>query len=223
MNPDCDMIILCTHNDGGVGKTTLAIHATGALQSQLGRILLIDCDDQADSWQFYADGIPRKSKDVLVKDEISLIWNNNRESIKRLTKPEQYDHVVLDMDSPLQNTVKLIVDNEPDLVLVPVNTSQAVKALRNLPRTLSVIGQLEAKTGASPRTIVVPLGVDPNDIREAMAQATDKPSRCLIAPPMPDLQQEMQVALYQDKKYIWNYPGHENLQTYFYSLLFLES
>jgi len=84
------MIILCTHNDGGVGKTTLAVHAVGALQSQLGRILLIDCDDQADSWQFYSDGIPKKLEDVLVKDDISLIWNKNRESIKRLAKPEQY-------------------------------------------------------------------------------------------------------------------------------------
>ena len=148
------MIILCTHNDGGVGKTTLAIHAIGALQFQLGRILLIDCDDQADSWQFYSDGIPKKLKDVLIKDDISLIWNKDRESIKRLTKPEQYDHIVLDVDSPLQNTVKLIVDNEPDVVLVPVNKSQEIKALRNLPRTLSVIAQLEAKTGIALRVIV---------------------------------------------------------------------
>ncbi len=218
-----DMIILCTHNDGGVGKTTLAVHAVGALQSQLGRILLIDCDDQADSWQFYADGIPKKLKDVLVKDDISLIWNKNRESIKRLAKLEQYDHVVLDVDSPLQNTVKLIVDNEPDLVLVPVNKSQAIKALRNLPRTLSVIAQLETKTGASPRTIVVPLGINPDDVSAAVAQSSDKPSRCLVAPPMPDVQQEMQVAIYQDKRYIWDYSGYENLQDYFCSLLFLEN
>ena len=216
------MIILCTHNDGGVGKTTLAVHAIGALQSQLGRILLIDCDDQADSWQFYADGIPKKLKDVLVKDDISLISNKNRESIKRLAKPEQYDHIVLDVDSPLQNTVKLIIDNEPDLVLVPLNKSQAVKALRNLPRTLSVIAQLETKTGASPRTILVPLGIDPNDISEVISQTVKKPSRCIIAPPMPDVQQEMQVAIYKDKKYIWEYPGHENLQEYFCSLLLLE-
>jgi chromosome partitioning protein len=217
------MIILCTHNDGGVGKTTLAIHAVGALQSQLGRILLIDCDDQADSWQFFADSIPQKLKDILIKDEISIIWNKNRESIQRLTKPEQYDHIILDMDSPLQNTVKLILDNEPDLILVPVNKSQEIKALRNLPRTLSVIAQLETKTGNSPRTMVVPLGIDPNHINEALAQTLEKPSRCLIAPPLADLQREMQLAIYQDKRYIWNYPGYEYLQQYFCSLLSLES
>jgi chromosome partitioning protein len=216
------MIILCTHNDGGVGKTSLAVHVAGVLQAELGRILLIDCDDQADSWQFYADGIPKQLKDVLVKDDISLIWNKDRESLKRLVKPEQYDHIVLDVDSPLQNTVKLIVDNQPDLVLVPVNKSQEIKALRNLPRTLSVIAQLENKTGTSPRTIVVPLGISPDGIQKAMTQITEKPSQCLVAPPMPDLQQQMQAAIYQDKQYIWNYAGYEDLQSYFRTLLSLE-
>lgn len=216
------MIILCTHNDGGVGKTTLAVHVTGALQFQLGRTLLVDCDDQADSWQFYAEGVPQKLKDVLVKDDISLIWNKNRESIKRLAKPEQYDHIVLDIDSPLQNTVKLIVDNQPDLVLIPVNVSQEVKALRNLPRTLSVIAQLEAKTGASSRTIIVPLGVDPNVIGKTINEVKEKPSRWLVAPPMPDVQQQMQVAIYKEKKYIWEYAGYEEMQDYFCSLLQLE-
>jgi chromosome partitioning protein len=216
------MIILCTHNDGGVGKTSLAVHVAGVLQAELGRILLIDCDDQADSWQFYAEGIPKKLKDVLVKDDISLIWNKDRESLKRLANPEQYDHIVLDVDSPLENTVKLIVDNQPDLVLVPVNKSQEIKALRNLPRTLSVIAQLENKTGASPRTVIVPLGISPDGIQKAMTQITEKPSQCLVAPPMPDLQQQMQAAIYQDKQYIWNYTGYEDLQSYFRTLLSLE-
>ena len=39
------MIVLCTHNDRGVGKTTLALHVAGSLQTKLSRILLIDCDD----------------------------------------------------------------------------------------------------------------------------------------------------------------------------------
>ena len=40
------IIVLCTHNDGGVGKTTLALHVAGSLQTKLSRILLIDCDDR---------------------------------------------------------------------------------------------------------------------------------------------------------------------------------
>ncbi len=105
------MIILCTHNDGGVGKTTLAVHATGALISQLGRVLLIDCDDQADSWQFYTGRTPGKPKELVTKENITVVWNKSRESLRKLAKLQQYDHFVLDIDSPLQNTVQTILAN----------------------------------------------------------------------------------------------------------------
>ncbi|MEB3339006.1 MAG: ParA family protein [Leptolyngbyaceae bacterium] len=213
------MIILCTHNDGGVGKTTLAVHAVGALRSQLGRILLIDCDDQADSWQFYGEELPKKLKDVLIQEDLLVIWNKSREPIKRLAKPEQYDHVVLDLDSPLQNTVKIILDNQPDIVLVPVNRSQEIKALRNLPRTLAVLSQLESKTGAELKTIVVPLGVKAEKVSQVVQSMENRPTQCLTAPELPDLQQLMQVAIYEDKKYIWEYPGYEHLKDYFCTLL----
>ena len=39
------IIVLCTHNGGGVGKTTFAFHVAGGLQTKLSRTLLIDCDD----------------------------------------------------------------------------------------------------------------------------------------------------------------------------------
>ncbi len=110
------MIILCTHNDGGVGKTTLAVHSAGVLISQLDRTLLIDCDDQADSWQFYTGREPSKLNDIDIEDNRTVISNKNRASIKKLAKPQQYDHVVLDIDSPLQNTVQVIIGNDPDLI-----------------------------------------------------------------------------------------------------------
>jgi len=92
------LIILCTHNDGGVGKTTLAVHVAGILLSQLNRTLLIDCDDQADFWQFYTGKTPIKSQDLNTQDNITIICNKDRKSIRGLAKPQQYDHVVLDKD-----------------------------------------------------------------------------------------------------------------------------
>lgn len=213
------MIILCTHNDGGVGKTTLAIHATGALASEPSRILLIDCDDQADSWQFYAGRVPKKQLELVTKDNISVIWNKKRESLKRLAKPEQYDHVVLDIDSPLQNTVQIIVDTQPKLILVPINKSQEKKALRNLHRTLAVVFQLESKAGSYPEVIIVPMGVKEERISQVFQKIENKPTQCRIAAEMPDLQEQMQLAIYEDRKYIWDYEGHEHLREYFYSLI----
>jgi chromosome partitioning protein len=213
------MIILCTHNDGGVGKTTLAVHVAGALQTKPSRILLIDCDDQADFWQFYSSDLPRQNKDVFFKDNISVVWNRKREAIRRLAKPEQYDHIVLDMDSSLQNSVEMIVGSQPNLVLVPVNASQKVKALRNLSRTLAVIAQLAEKTGNAPRTVIVPLGVKQAEVMPILQQAKLQGFPWEVAPEMPNLQDEMQIAIYQDRQYIWQYPDHADLLDYFISLL----
>lgn len=215
------MIILCTHNDGGVGKTTLAVHAAGVLISQLDRTLLIDCDDQADFWQFYAARTPSKLKDIDIQDNRTIIWNKNRDSIKKLAKPQQYDHVVFDIDSPLQNTVQVIIGNDQELILIPVNKSQKTKALRNLPKTLKVISQLESKAGFAPKVIIVPLGI-PEDAVLKVVQKIDidkKPKQCEIAAEMPDVQEQMQLAVYEDRQYIWDYEGYEDLYDYFCEIL----
>lgn len=223
------MKILCTHNDGGVGKTTLAVHAVGALLSEMGgigRILLIDCDDQADSWQFYVGELPQCPKDfqsIGEYEEVSVIWNPDRDSIRRLTKPEQYDHIVLDIDSPLENTATTIIQDNPDLILVPVNQSQKVKALRNLPRTLQVVANIESKGGFTPTVRIVPLGVERERVLQVVEKCEKKPFNCTVADEMPNLQEEMQNALYQDKDYIWNYDGYKEYEDYFSELLDIDN
>lgn len=214
------MIILCTHNDGGVGKTTLAVHATGVLTSQSGRTLLIDCDDQSDSWQFYAGRIPNFAKELLIiEDNLSIIENQKREKIASLVDIGEYDNIVIDIDSPLRNTVQTIIQNDPEIVLVPINKAGRPKALRNLPRTLSVIAKLESKSGYSPEVIIVPLGVEQNAISEVVEKIQTKPQVCRVAPPMRNLQEEMACAVYEERKHIWNYEGCEDLYDYFCSLL----
>lgn len=213
------MKILCTHNNGGVGKTTLAIHAVGVLRSQLGRLLLIDCDDQADSWQFYVDRLPNDQELETVDDRLSVISNSKRKSIKKIAKKNKYDRVVLDMDSPLSDTVQAIIQDNPDIVLIPVNKSQEVKALRNLPRTLEVIYQMELNLGFQPEVKVVPLGVARERVVDAVENSENLPTNCKVATEMPDVQEQMQTAIYADRKYIWEYPGYEDLLNYFLSLL----
>lgn len=148
------MIILYTHNDEGVGKTTLAVHIAGVLLNKGDSVLLVDCDDRADFWQFFTDRLPSRSQDTFLVENSTVIWNKKRDSIKKQADLNTYDHVVLDIDSPLQNTVQVILGDDPDIILVPINKSQKVKALRNLPRTLNVISQLESKTDSNPQVII---------------------------------------------------------------------
>lgn len=113
------MKVLCTHNNGGVGKTTLAVHIAGLLLEQGSDVLMIDCDEQADFWQFFARGKqPEKNKDYHRLGDSIVVWNKKRESVKDIAKPEEYNHVVLDIDTPLAHTVQVIIGSQPDLVLV---------------------------------------------------------------------------------------------------------
>lgn len=215
------MKILCTHNDGGVGKTTLAVHAAGVLIDQLTRTLLVDCDDQADFWQFYAGQNPKQDKDVYIDNTTTIIRNKNRTSIKKLVNPLDYEHIILDMDSPLQNTVQLIVGNDPDLILVPINKSQKDKSLRNLPRILQVIARIESKAGYLPKVFIIPLGISRNDIFEVV-QTIDyknKPKNYDIASEIRDVQEQMQKAIYKDRKYIWDYEGYEDIYDLFFEIV----
>lgn len=216
------MIILCTHNDGGVGKTTLAVHIAGVLLNRGDSVLLVDCDDQADLWQFFTKGqIPTKLQDSYKVENSKVIWNKDKKSIKKEANPIYFDHVVLDIDSPLQNTVQVILGNEPDLILVPINASQKNKALRNLPRTLKVFCQLESKTGSNPQVIIVPLGITAKSVEDVVSKilSNDKPKSCRIAPEMENLQNEIQDATYQNYEYIWEKESYAELFDYFLALL----
>lgn len=55
-----------------------------------------------------------------------------------------------------------------------------------------------------------------------MSAAELKPHACEVAQPMPNLEDLMQVALYQDRQYIWQYEGHEHLKSYFRHLIGME-
>ncbi|WP_254434559.1 ParA family protein [Aphanizomenon sp. UHCC 0183] len=149
------------------------------------------------------------------------MYNERREAIPKELPKGQYDHIVLDINSPLKNTVQTIVGNDPDLILVPVNKSQKIKALRNLPRTLKVIAQLETKAGYTPQVIIVPLGISQSSIYDIVDRLEDdlKPRKYKVADEMYDCQEEMQSAIYKDRKYIWNYEGLEHLYDYFVDLL----
>ncbi|MDM8560666.1 AAA family ATPase [Candidatus Parabeggiatoa sp. HSG14] len=56
------MIILSAFNKGGIGKTTLAVHVADLLAEQ-GRVLLVDCVDQYDAFNFYCR---QKTKNELI-------------------------------------------------------------------------------------------------------------------------------------------------------------
>lgn len=214
-------IILCTHNSGGVGKTTLATHITGIFASKIGKTLLIDCDDQADSWQFYAKNIPSKDKDIYeVSNDLTIYENKAKEKITQ-NRLKEYDNIILDIDSPLANTVQLIVNNPPNVIFIPINVSQQHKALHSLDKPLSVVNELAKKAnGSKIKVVIVPLGIERDIALERLQTITDKPQNCHVAPAMKEVQAEMSLAVYEERKYLWEYgDDFSYIKDYFTSLV----
>jgi chromosome partitioning protein len=213
-------IILCTHNNGGVGKTTLAIHIAGILTTQPGKTLLIDCDDQADSWQFYAGRVPEEYEFKKIDNRLSILENRNRKRVKDNADLEEYDNIILDIDSPLHNTVQTIVQNNPEFVFIPINASQKDKAFRNLYRPLSTISTLEKKSGYSPKVIIVPLGIKHDTVIKEFDKIVDKPQNGCVAPAMRNIPGFMSKAVYKKRQYVWDLNKKcQDIKDYFDSLL----
>jgi len=212
------MIILCTHHKGGVGKTELALHITGVLRLKRARTLLIDCDSQASAWRFYLDESPVEEQEPRQIDSfLSVIWNPTRERLKRSADLfDSFDHFVIDVTGPLENTVQTIIQNAPNLVLIPVNPQ--TEALTNLKDPLGVIAQLEIKAGHQLPVRIVPLGRKIADIQAKIDQLDLKIADCRIAPKIRNLARETNLARL-NRHYIWLHPGCEDLEAYFQDLL----
>ena len=210
-------IILCTQHKGGAGKTTLAVHLAGVLTTQINRILLIDCDTQRNAWFFYVQSKATTPLEINhYSNRLSIIWNPEREPISRIADPQTYDHIILDMSTPLPETVKIIVDNNPDRVFVPV--SKHPGSIEGLYDTLPVISKLERKARFTPNVVIVPLGSYKQTISEKLQNISELPSSYRLASRMKDLNKEVDKAL-DEGRFVWNYPGLENLNSYFGSLL----
>jgi len=214
-------VILCTHNSGGVGKTTLAVHLAGIL-ARRGDVLLIDCDDQADSWMFFVGEEPSDNETINKNNDVHVITNPERISIKKKKKVniEQYDYIVLDMDTPIPNIVQVIIGSEPDLIFIPINKSHKNKgSKKNLAATLDVVERMQGRVVKPIKVMIVPLGIEENLIREKIKSFPYKPNDLSVTNAMRDLDYIIEDAVYEDRQYIWEYNGYEDTQDYFEQLL----
>lgn len=201
------MIIASTFNKGGVGKTTLAVHVIGVLNRKpTARNLLVDCVDQADAFKFFVRERPTHAPQFKqISDNLAVIFNPDRLPLARIISLDEYDNVVIDINSPAEETVQIIADNFPDRVLMPIN-DQAL-GMDALQTTLEVIAGMELRAGYKIRSTIVPLGVDAEVIREKIAALDHLPAHLTLSAPIGNHRTEFSNAL-TNGQFAWEVDSH---------------
>lgn len=162
--------------------------------------------------------VPAPSGDFWQDGNLSVIYNNYRHPISEFLDLDEIDYTVIDIDTPRESTSRVMIDNDPDVVLIPLNKSR--ESLGNLAVTLSMISAIERKMGFSPVVIIVPLGISKARIEKRLDEIYDgHPNKIFIGQRIRNVEDQMQVAVYEDFRYIWNYEGYEDLYDKFYSVI----
>lgn len=215
------MKILCVHHKGGVGKTTTAIHVTGALIGSGFRVLLIDGDSQADSFSFFSEGAaPEPGGQRLVTQEGRLTVVSERDdknptrlakSIGKLADDKAFQHVVIDIATDLPNISNVLFEVKPDMVLLGVKKDD-IGSFVHLNDMLSALHQARPIIGSPLQIKVIPIGVQQSEFQPYVNKPFDD---CEVLQPVDWLPMEAGRSVFIEYDYLWSQPDCKHLWNYY--------
>jgi len=197
------MKIVIAQHKGGVGKTTLAVHVAGVLaEDGFEKVLLMDCDSQADSFDFFTKKLPSKSMEIKEgMDKVDVLWNYKREKLSNKNMFSEYDHIVVDIDTAVQNALQVIIEIEPDIILIPID--KQYRSVKHLDEVLSLIARNEGITYPLAKVKIVQMG-SVHDLNSILNTYENKPKYLDSSFSIPNLEVEFNESL-RDGRYIWDF------------------
>ena len=210
------MKIVVAQHKGGVGKTTLAVHVAGVLTNELDKVLLIDCDSQADAFRFFTKTKPNSSMELQEgMDEIDVLWNYKREKLSKKQRFEEYEHIIVDIDTRVQNALQVITEIEPDIIFIPVDRQKL--SVEHLGEVLSLIARNEGIINYPTRVKIVQMGSQHN-LDDRLKTLQNIPKYLSYGFSIPYLD-EFDDPL-NNGKYIWNYSTEMDIKTIFQGVIY---
>ena len=151
------MRIVVAQHKGGVGKTTLAVHVAGVLKSEYYKSYLIDCDSQGDAFRFFSGAVPQSSLEhKRGMDNVDVLWNPERLKMNNKNAFSGYEHIVVDIDTRIENALSVILEINPDIVLLPV--SNQFLSLTHAEDSVALIQKCEGIFGYNVKKLIVGMG-----------------------------------------------------------------
>lgn len=198
------MKIVIAQHKGGVGKTTLALHVAGMLsEREIEETLLIDCDTQADSFYFLHGDYPREKLDLCNDSCPQVLWNPDRTSLSKSGTYATYDHLVVDIDTRIQNAMQVIMEVNPETVLIPVDDQYL--AMHHLREAIDLVLDSVGTFMYPVNIIVVPMGVADADVISEIRDITEE-FDVNLSPSLPYLRNEFNNS-FRSRSYVWElYP-----------------
>ncbi|MBQ0693485.1 ParA family protein [Providencia stuartii] len=196
------MNVVIAQHKGGVGKTTLATHISGILSERdLDKCLLVDCDSQGDSFRFYTGRSPNKEMEIVTgNSNVDVLWNPSRNGLSTKASYSEYDHVIVDIDTRIQNALQVIMEISPDVIIIPVDSQYL--SLRHLEEVLSLISKIEGRFSYPALVKVVQMGSN-YDIDRAIDKFQCIPDNLYTNYSLPYLRDEFDNAM-RMCNFIWN-------------------
>ena len=223
------MRIVSTHLKGGVGKSTTAIHVTGALLTE-GSVLLLDGDQGATSYRFFSgdesplEAAPRPIEGFEHALHIAPARVDSRAglvALNRAVREVDADYVVVDTTPKLTEVSGVLAELRPDLLVVSVKRDDR-GSLTLLPELAEAIRQL-GSLGVRPAVRLVPIGLGAEDVAPYLQGAEVDIE---VAPTVPYRPDEAGTSVFEgphtggdDHRFIWEVPGCETFFGLYYDLV----
>jgi len=141
-----------------------------------------------------------------------VVWNPNIDPLRRITSVEEYDRIVIDVESPTADTVKVITDYDPHVLLVPADDQ--LIGIDHISDILGIAKNLEGRLAYPLEVRIVPLGITASVVNKTIQQSDHKPQNLVVTRRMRSMRKEMNKSL-KKGKFIWDYLNEKRLFDFF--------
>ena len=144
-------------------------------------------------------------------DKVDVLWNYKREKLSNKNMFSAYDHIVVDIDTAVQNALQVIIEIEPDIILIPIDKQYC--SVKHLDEVLSLIARNEGITYPIANVKIVQMGSN-HDLNSILNTYENKPKYLDFHFSIPNLEVDFNESL-RDGRYVWNNPLNIEIKTKF--------